>query len=227
VNGGFFYAHLLLFAGTLSDQEKTMTRESIRLIRPVLCAGALLMSSILITELPAGQAAPAALRTPFNSNVKVTLDKDDMIVESDGIPNHPHGDFPNASNPNAILKQHYRFVIPRHPKLAAKITPTPFGPIGVAINGIPFYNQYNGEGEDAVKLETFDSCCPRAATTTTSTRFACIRRSRTRRASTPHSSATPLTGFLSTVRTGRPASRRKIWIRVMDTKTRYGATITM
>jgi hypothetical protein len=36
------------------------------------------------------------------------------------------------------------------------------GPIGVAINGVPFYNPYNREGNDAVEgpfAEVFDSCC--------------------------------------------------------------------
>ncbi len=70
-----------------------------------------------------------------------------------------HGVFPNKDNPNTIKKQDYTFYIPLHPKPAAKPTKTPFGPIGVAINGIPFYNQYNAEGGDAVKLEVFDSCC--------------------------------------------------------------------
>jgi hypothetical protein len=96
---------------------------------------------------------------PFESNVKVTFTDIYMVVQSDGIPNHPHGDFPNATNPNSILKQNYRFLIPLHPHYSSTVTPTPFGPIGVAINGIPFYNQYDGQGRDAVKYETFDSCC--------------------------------------------------------------------
>jgi hypothetical protein len=100
-----------------------------------------------------------AHKNPFTDNVKVTFTDKYMIVESDGIPNHPHGDFPNATNPNSIKKQNYKFYIPLEPKPAAKPTKTPFGPIGVAINGIPFYNQYNAEGGDAVKLEVFDSCC--------------------------------------------------------------------
>jgi hypothetical protein len=33
------------------------------------------------------------------------------------------------------------------------------GPIGVAINGVPFYNPYNAEGADAAKNEAFDDCC--------------------------------------------------------------------
>ena len=96
---------------------------------------------------------------PFSQNVKVTYTATHMIVESDGIPNHKTAKYPNADNPNTIKKQHYRFQIPLYPKRADKPTPTPFGPIGVALNGIPFYNQYNREGEDAVRLEVFDSCC--------------------------------------------------------------------
>ena len=96
---------------------------------------------------------------PFNKNCKVSFTDEMMIVESDGIPNHKTAKYPNRDNPNRIEKQHYRFEIPRHPKIADKPTPTPMGPIGVAVNGIPFYNQYNREGQDAVKLEVFDSCC--------------------------------------------------------------------
>jgi YHYH protein len=107
------------------------------------------------------QAQPEANKPkhPFNDNVKITFTDEHMIVESDGIPNHETGKFPNADNPNRILKQSYRFFIPLKPKLADKPTKTPMGPIGVAINGIPFYNQFNKEGQDAVKAEVFDSCC--------------------------------------------------------------------
>lgn len=122
------------------------------------CALALLSAMVIAmaTYLSAADAPP---KSPFNDNVKVTFTDTDMIVESDGIPNHPHGDFPNADNPNTIRKQNYKFYIPLHPQKADKPTPTPFGPIGVAVNGIPFYNQYNREGGDAVQLEKFDSCC--------------------------------------------------------------------
>ena len=125
----------------------------------MLAAVALLMAGIKCSPVGADQTLLASGQNPFSANVKVSWTPEDMVVFSDGIPNHPHGDFPNASNPNPILKQNYRFVIPRHPRYSKEITPTPFGPIGVAINGIPFYNQYNGNGQDAVKLETFDSCC--------------------------------------------------------------------
>lgn len=95
----------------------------------------------------------------FVGNAHASFEGDDMIVTSNGIPNHKTGTFPNPSNPNSIREQNLRFVIPLHPKWSDTITPTPFGPIGVAINGIPFYNQYNAQGGDAVRLEVFDSCC--------------------------------------------------------------------
>lgn len=130
--------------------------------RFVSAAGCLLASLTLAgllrhataENVPAGHP-----ENPFSKNVKVSYTETSMIVESDGIPNHKTAKYPNKDNPNTIQKQKYRFQIPLHPKVAEKPTATPFGPIGVALNGIPFYNQYNREGEDAVRLEVFDSCC--------------------------------------------------------------------
>ena len=96
---------------------------------------------------------------PFRSNVKIEVTDELLIVHSDGIPDHDTGPFPNAHNPNTIRKQNYTFKIPRHPVKAEKITKTPMGPIGVAINGVPFYNPYNAQGADAAKNEVFDECC--------------------------------------------------------------------
>jgi hypothetical protein len=122
------------------------------------------------SEAAAQQPAPTVLNalpterkiSSFGGNVKVSVSGVDLLVESDGIPTHPTDNFPTAYNPNRILKQDYHFRIPLEPKFAAKPTTLPFGPIGVAINGIPFYNPYNAQGRDAVmgpNAELFDSCC--------------------------------------------------------------------
>lgn len=50
-------------------------------------------------------------------------------------------------NPNAINAQSYLFKIPLHPAEAAQHQPTPLGPIGVAVNGVPFFNQYAGPNQ--------------------------------------------------------------------------------
>jgi len=95
----------------------------------------------------------------FTGNAKAHIEGEYLVVESNGIPNHKTGEFPNADNPNSIRQQNLKFYIPLHPKRAERPINTPFGPIGVAVNGIPFFNQYNREGQDAVRLEVFDSCC--------------------------------------------------------------------
>ena len=107
-------------------------------------------------------ATPPAAKPPehpFRANVKVEVTDDHYIVRSDGIPDHETGKFPSRDNPNSIRKQDYTFKIPRHPKPAKEPGKLPMGPIGVAINGVPFYNPYNREGEDAAKTEVFDDCC--------------------------------------------------------------------
>jgi hypothetical protein len=102
---------------------------------------------------------PAADGSQFRKNVKVEVTDDLLIVRSNGIPDHDTGPFPNPRNPNTIREQRYVFKIPRHPKWSDHVTKTPMGPIGVAINGIPFYNPYNAQGQDAAKNEVFDECC--------------------------------------------------------------------
>jgi hypothetical protein len=105
---------------------------------------------------------PEQAKATFNGNVKVKINGDFLEIESDGIPNHQTATYPNEHNPNRILRQNYHFRIPLQPKFAEQTTKLPFGPIGVAVNGIPFYNPYNAEGRDAVfgpSAEVFDSCC--------------------------------------------------------------------
>jgi hypothetical protein len=106
--------------------------------------------------------SPQEKASVFQPNVKASTTATHLVVESDGIPTHATDPFPTSYNPNRILKQNYRFQIPLAPKFAEKPTTLPFGPIGVAVNGIPFYNPYNAQGRDAVmgpNAEIFDSCC--------------------------------------------------------------------
>jgi hypothetical protein len=75
---------------------------------------------------------------------KVSIDVRGGIrtITSNGIPNHPIGQFPGRYNPNAVSAQHYEFRVPEKPE------PAPDGSrprhaegpqlFGVAVNGIPF-----------------------------------------------------------------------------------------
>jgi hypothetical protein len=129
----------------------------------VVAAACFSLLTLARCGVPARAGIPtAAGASPFNDNVQVTVTDDLYIVHSDGIPNHPTAAFPNKDNPNHIEKQDYTFYLPRHPTRAEKPSRLPMGPIGVALNGIPFYNPYNAEGNDAVSglyAEVFDSCC--------------------------------------------------------------------
>ncbi|CAG5008534.1 hypothetical protein DYBT9275_04295 [Dyadobacter sp. CECT 9275] len=60
-------------------------------------------------------------------------------------------------NPNSISSQMYTFKIPLNPKVASTHAATPLGPIGVAVNGVPFFNQYAGPSQPLTsEIVSFD-----------------------------------------------------------------------
>ncbi len=111
-------------------------------------------------------AAPAFAQTvervPFAAGVRTAVQGDVMVVESSGVPGHATGVFPGPGNPNRIVAQMYRFVLPLRPQEAAQPTALPRGgPIAIALSGVPFYNPNNAEGRNAVEgpyREMFDPC---------------------------------------------------------------------
>jgi hypothetical protein len=52
-----------------------------------------------------------------------------------------------VKNPNSIGTQNYTFKIPLNPVMATTHAATPLGPMGVSLNGVPFYNQYAGPAQ--------------------------------------------------------------------------------
>ena len=60
-------------------------------------------------------------------------------------------------NPNGITTLNLRFKSPINPKKASSSTPTSMGPIGVSLNGVPFYNQYAGMNQPLTReINSFD-----------------------------------------------------------------------
>ncbi len=95
-------------------------------------------------------------------NVRLSHDTQFLIIESQGYPNHPTATFPNSGNPNTIRVQNFQFRLPLEPKLAQKITRVPMGPIGMALNGVVFFNPFEAGGMNAVEGYSevwLDSCC--------------------------------------------------------------------
>lgn len=96
-------------------------------------------------------------------------------INTNGVPDHKSPYFPVnhelyesydgsnpfvsnfKKNPNGISTLSLRFKIPNKPKKASFSGPTPLGPIGVSLNGIPFYNQYAGPDQPLTReINSFD-----------------------------------------------------------------------
>lgn len=119
--------------------------------------------------LPADTAFPFS---KFVSGVTVARDGAMMVISSNGVPNHKSVYFAatdsryeayngtNASfakNPNSILAQNLTFRIPANPAPATTHQNTSLGPIGVALNGVPLYNQYAGPNQPLTnEINSFD-----------------------------------------------------------------------
>ncbi|MDZ4853122.1 MAG: YHYH protein [Pirellulaceae bacterium] len=96
------------------------------------------------------------------ADVQIKHDTQCLIIESQGYPNHPTAVFPNSGNPNSIRVQQFTFRLPLEPKLADHITRLPMGPIGMALNGVVFFNPFEAQGMNAVEGYSevwLDSCC--------------------------------------------------------------------
>lgn len=95
-------------------------------------------------------------------NVRLKHNHQFLLVDSQGYPNHPTAVFPNSDNPNSILVQDFHFKIPLEPQFSREITRVPMGPIGMAINGVVFFNPFEMGGLNAVEGYSevwLDSCC--------------------------------------------------------------------
>jgi hypothetical protein len=120
-----------------------------------------------------GTVASSDLPAPFRrftSNVQVSLDGTDVVLQTNDVPNHPSPYFPldsplHATNedphfrpaPARILPQNIRFRIPLHPQVDAAHESTPLGPIGISLNGVVFFNQYNAQFQPLTReIRSFD-----------------------------------------------------------------------
>ncbi|HTW95227.1 MAG TPA: YHYH protein [Tepidisphaeraceae bacterium] len=106
---------------------------------------------------------------PVPDNVTVRFDGTSMVIHTKGLPNHPTGRFPELTpfgNPNYIQEQDATYYIPLNPKVNPEHFATtsdnsnhalPMGPIGIAVNGVVFFNPFDANSQDASNL--MDRCC--------------------------------------------------------------------
>ncbi len=93
-----------------------------------------------------------------------------LVMKSKNLPNHPTAVFPDRSrfldgNPNYIREQQDTWRIPlvpkenpRHVAMTTEIRRAlPMGPIGVAVNGVVFFNPFDAGQVEAI--DRLDRCC--------------------------------------------------------------------
>lgn len=116
-----------------------------------------------------------AVYTKIYGATDMYIDGDYLVVKSNGRPDHKspyyqgtqwadslyepytgtNSDY--AINPNRIATANLTFRIPLHPQKADNPEATPLGPIGISLNGVPFYNQYAGGGQPLTgEVNSFD-----------------------------------------------------------------------
>ena len=93
------------------------------------------------------------------------VDGKEMVVHARNLPNHPTAVFPGF-NPNSIQETDRTYHLPLEPQRNANAIAMdkhningalPMGPIGVAINGVAFFNPFDAGMQEAVNI--MDRCC--------------------------------------------------------------------
>jgi hypothetical protein len=113
-----------------------------------------------------------AMYSLFTEDVTISKDGDFVVIKSNGVPNHKSPYFNsndsryeayNGSNsqynqnPNSIDEQNLTFRVPCAPEVNSTHEATSLGPIGVALNGVPLYNQYAGPNQPLTnEINSFD-----------------------------------------------------------------------
>lgn len=117
---------------------------------------------------------PAVYRKIYGAS-SISSDGTYVIIKTSGAPDHKSAYYPTthslyeafsgttfngvnfSKNPNSINSFNFTFKIPLEPKEAATHRPTPLGPIGVSLNGVPFFNQYAGPSQPLTnEITSFD-----------------------------------------------------------------------
>lgn len=113
-----------------------------------------------------------AMYQQFGNGAQITKDGDVVVVRVTSLPDHKspyfaandaryevyNGTNPRfALNPNRIIEQTLVFRIPIVPTPQSTPSPTPLGAIGVAVNGVPIFNQYAGPNQPLTnEIDSFD-----------------------------------------------------------------------
>ncbi|MCB0700407.1 MAG: YHYH protein [Chitinophagales bacterium] len=105
----------------------------------------------------------------------IYMDGDYVVIQVTGLPDHKSPYYLSTQwessmyeayngtnsmfnlNPNRISQSNMTFRIPVNPQEATSKRSTPMGPMGISLNGVPFYNQYAAGGSPLTgEINSFD-----------------------------------------------------------------------
>jgi hypothetical protein len=105
----------------------------------------------------------------------ITSDGTYIYIKTVGVPDHKSAYFVTTNSlyesfsgttyagntfnkaPGTLAAQNYTFKIPANPQVATTHSATNLGAMGVALNGVPFFNQYNGQNQPVTaEIVSFD-----------------------------------------------------------------------
>ncbi len=122
------------------------------------------------TATPIDNTVPAVYAKIYGAS-SITSDGTFITIKTSGTPDHKSPYYAKTSelyeaysgttfggytfkvNPNTISEQSFTFKIPVSPKIATNHAATPLGAIGIALNGVPFFNQYAGPNNQELTSE--------------------------------------------------------------------------
>ena len=128
---------------------------------------------IMIDEVTEGNDVPEIYQKIYSAS-DMYLEDGFVVIKVNGVPDHnsPYFDASDDRNvaysgtnenfnlnPNRIdLNANYTYKIPLNPTAASNPRPTQLGSIGVALNGVSFYNQYAGPNNQPLtdEIDSFD-----------------------------------------------------------------------
>ena len=128
---------------------------------------------IMIDEVTEGNDVPEIYQKIYSAS-DIYLEDEFVVIQVNGVPDHnsPYFDASDDRNvaysgtnenfnlnPNRIdLNANYTYKIPLNPTAASNPRPTQLGSIGVALNGVSFYNQYAGPNNQPLtdEIDSFD-----------------------------------------------------------------------
>lgn len=91
--------------------------------------------------------------------VRIYVEGDTRFFESNVLPDHDVGEFPNSGNPHTLSEQNLFLQAPANPELANQTTEVGLGKFGLAINGVPFEREaaewYNRDRNSGWQYDAF------------------------------------------------------------------------